>query len=174
MGSRKTQEAHMAAYQYCTPQWLEESGKSYQSNPEFREKLKKLSVKMCYRVKAEPAWGIDKDIIFGMFVDKGELTKIAFFSEEEALKEAEYIISATPQEWKKILRKQSKFITDFMLGKIKLEHGSKVGVLGVAPHANTVVDLLTQVDLQFPDEMSAEELAAYRANFEEFRAELGV
>ena len=164
----------MAACQYCTPQWLEESGKSYQSNPEFREKLKKLSVKMCCRVKAEPAWGIDQDIIFGMFVDKGELTKIAFLAEEDALKEAEYVISATPQEWKKILRKQSKFLTDFMLGKIKLEHGSKVGVLGVAPHANTVVDLLTQVDLQFPDEMSAEELTQYRSQMEEFRASLGV
>jgi hypothetical protein len=164
----------MAAIQYCTPQWLEESKKSYQTNPEFREKLKKLSVKMCYRVKAEPAWGIDKDIIFGMFIDTGELTKIAFFAEADALKEAEYIISATPQEWKKILRKQSKFITDFMLGKIKLEHGSKVGVLGVAPHANTVVELLTQVDLQFPDEMSAEELAAYRSHIEEFRTNLGV
>ncbi|MGD9134766.1 MAG: hypothetical protein PVF78_14020, partial [Desulfobacterales bacterium] len=151
-----------------------ESRKNYQSNPEFREKLKKLSVKMCYRVKAEPAWGIDRDIIFGMFIDKGELTKIAFFAEADALKEAEYVISATPQEWKKILRRQSKFVTDFMLGKIKLEHGSKVGVLGVAPHANTVVGLLTQVDLQFPDEMSAEELAAYRSHFEEFRANLGV
>jgi len=125
-------------------------------------------------VKAEPAWGIDKDIIFGMFIDKGELTQIGFFAEEDALKEAEYVISATPQEWKKILRKQSKFLTDFMLGKIKLDHGSKVGVLGVAPHANTVVDILTQVELQFPDEMSAEELATYRANFEEFRANLGV
>ena len=129
---------------------------------------------MCYRVMAEPAWGIDQDIIFGMFVDKGELTKIAFFSEEDALKEAEYVIAATPQEWKKILRKEKKFVTDFMLGKIKLEHGSKVGVLAVAPHANTVVDLLTQVELQFPDEMSAEELTAYRANFEKFRANLGV
>jgi hypothetical protein len=164
----------MAACQYCTPQWLEESGKSYQSNPEFREKLKKLSAKICYRVKAEPAWGIDKDIIFGMFIDKGELTRIGFFAEVDALKEAEFIISATPQEWKKILRKQSKFLTDFMLGKIKLDHGSKVGVLGVAPHANTVVEILTQVELQFPDEMSAEELATYRANFEEFRANLGV
>ena len=164
----------MTACQYCTPQWLEESQKSYQSNPEFKEKLKKLSVKMCYRVKAEPTWGIDQDIIFGMFVDKGELTKIAFFSEEDAFKQAEYVISATPQEWKKLLRKQSKFVTDFLLGKIKLEHGSKVGVLAVAPHANTVVDVLTQVDLQFPDEMSPEELSVYRTQFEQFRANLGV
>ena len=164
----------MAACQYCTPQWLEESRKGYQSNPEFKEKLKKLSVKICYRVKAEPAWGIDQDIIFGMFVDQGELTKIAFFSEEDAFNQAEYVISATPQEWKKLLRKQSKFVTDFMLGKIKLEHGSKVGVLAVAPHANTVVDVLTQVDLQFPDEMSADELSVYRTHFEQFRADLGV
>jgi len=164
----------MAACQYCTPQWLEESEKSYQTNPEFREKLKKLSAKVCYRVMAEPSWGIDQDIIFGMFIDQGKLIKIAFFSEEDALNEAEYIISATPQEWKKILRKESKFITDFLLGKIKLAYGSKVGVLAVAPHANTVVDLLTQVNLQFPDEMSTEELTAYRENFEEFRANLGV
>jgi len=34
--------------------------------------------------------------------------------------------------------------------------------------------LLTQVELQFPDEMSAEELAAYRVNFKEFRTALGV
>jgi hypothetical protein len=164
----------MTACQYCTPQWLEESGKNYQSNPEFREKLKKLSAKVCYRVQAEPAWGIDQDIIFGMFIDQGELTKMTFFSEENALNEAEYIISATPQEWKQILRKEKKFVTDFLLGKIKLEHGSKVGVLAIAPHANTVVDLLTQVDLQFPDEMTAEELAAYRMYFKEFRANLGV
>ena len=164
----------MTACQYCTPQWLEECQKSFESNPEYREKLQKLSAKMCYRVKAEPAWGIDQDIIFGMFVEKGRLTKIAFFSEDDALKEAEYVISATPREWKKILRKENKFVTDFLLGKIKLEHGSKVGVLGVAPHANTVVDLLTQVDLQFPDEMSAEELSTYRANFVKFRADLGV
>ena len=159
---------------YCTPQWLEESQKRYQSNPQFREKLKKLSAKMCYRVKAEPAWGIDRDILFGMFIDKGELTKIGFFSEEDAIKEAEYVISATPREWKKILRKQSKFVTDFMLGKIKLEHGSKVGVLGVAPHANTVVDLLTQAELQFPDELTEEELAQYRSQMEAFRDRLGV
>jgi hypothetical protein len=166
--------ATMTVCQYCTPEWLEESAKSYRSNPSFQEKLKKLTAKMCYRVKAEPAWGIDRDIIFGMFIDQGELTKMGFFTEEDAIKEAQYLISATPQEWKKILRKQSKFVTDFMLGKIKLEHGSKVGVLAVAPHANTVVDALTQVQLQFPDEMSADELAGYRSKFEEFRANLGV
>ena len=164
----------MNTVRYCTPEWLEESAKGYQANAKYQKEFAKMTLTLCFRVKAESTWGIDEDIIFGADVEKGKLNKLVFFSEEAAKEEAEYIVAATPQEWKKILRKQSKFVTDFMLGKIKLEHGSKVGVLGVAPHANTVVDLLTQVDLQFPDEMSEQELAEYRAHFEEFRAELGV
>jgi len=164
----------MEIYQYCTPDWLEESARLYDSKPEFQEKLKKLSAKVCYRVKAEPSWGIDKDILFATFLDLGRLTRLSFFSEEDAKKEVDYILSATPKEWKKILRKENKFVTDFMLGRIKLEMGSKVGVLGLAPHSNTIVDILTQVELQFPDEMSEEELGKYEGFVKKFRSELGV
>jgi hypothetical protein len=72
------------------------------------------------------------------------------------------------------LRKESKFVTDFMLGKITLEQGSKVGVLSIAPHSGTFIDALTQEELEFPDEMSPEELDDYRATMEAFRSELGV
>lgn len=164
----------MVACQYCTPEWLEETARNYGLHPEYKEQLKKLSIKICYRVRAEPAWGIDDDIIFGLFFDHGELTKIAFFDEEAALREAEYVLGAAPQEWKRLLRKEGKFVTDFLLGKVSLEHGSKVGVLGVAPHANVIVDALTQVELQFPDEMSEDELDQYRSNMKAFRKELGV
>ena len=164
----------MAPVLYCTPQWFEESIKKYQSNSILQEKLKKLTGKMCYRVKSEPAWGIDQDIIFGMFIEEGRLNRLAFFSETDALNQTDYIISATPQVWKKILRKERKFLTDFMLGSIKLEHGSKVGVLGLAPHANNVIDVLTQVDLRFPDELTPEELDGYRSQMEAFRADMGV
>jgi hypothetical protein len=164
----------MLKCQYCTPEWLDESARIYRSTSSFQEKLKKLSEKVCYRVKAEPAWGIDRDIIFGTFIEAGKLTKLAFFSEEAAKQEAHYILAATPQEWKKILRKESKFLTDFMLGKVKLEQGSKVTVLGLAPHAPTLVEALTQVELQFPDEMSPDELAQYKSYLQEFRKNLDV
>ena len=61
-----------------------------------------------------------------------------------------------------------------MLGKITLEQGSKVGILGVASHSNTLIDVLTPVALQFPDEMTPDELSKYRSYMQEFRAELGV
>jgi putative sterol carrier protein len=164
----------MIKCQYCTPEWLEETGKIYASDPSLEAKLKKISAKVCFRIKAEPAWGIEKDIIFGTFIEAGKLVKIAFFSEEDAKREAEYLLAATPQEWKKVLRKENKFLTDFMLGRIKLEKGNKVTVLGLAPYAPTVIDALTKVQIQFPDEMSAEELTKYRATMEEFRKNLSV
>lgn len=164
----------MPVYRYCTPEWLEASAESYRSNSAFQQALAKMTIMICFNVKAEPAWGIDRDIIFGASVKQGGLEELAFFSEEDAKKEAEFLLAATPQEWKKILRKQNKFVTDFVLGRIVLEQGSKVGVLGIAHHADTFVDALTQVELQFPDEMSAEELAEFRLYVEEFRRELAI
>ena len=159
---------------YCTPEWLEESAKHYRATPQFQKDLRRVTTKIFYRVKAEPAWGIEQSILFGAVVEKGELQEMGFYSEEDARTKAEFIMAATPQEWKKILRKETKFLTDFMLGKITLEQGSKVGVLGLAPYANSFIDALTQVELRFPDELTAQELEEYRAHMRDFRARLGV
>jgi hypothetical protein len=162
------------AYLYCTPEWLEETNKAYQANPRFQESLKKLTATALYRVKAEPAWGIDTDIIFGAVVTKGMLSDLRFYSETEAKEKAPMVMVATPQQWKLILTKQHKFITDFMLGKIKLEKGSIAEALAVAPHADTFVDALTCVGLKFQDELTPQEVENYRKYASEFRARLGV
>ena len=164
----------MSLVQYPTPEWLEESAKKYRANPKFQKELHKITANMYYRIKAEPAWGIDEDILFGINVEDGELLEISFVSEAEAKEKADYLMAATPQEWKSLLRKNTKFLTDFMTGKITLELGSKVGVLGLAPHANTLIDALTPGEIQFPDEMTTEELEQLRADVAGFRAELGV
>lgn len=164
----------MTTVRYCTPEWLETTAKLAEADPRFAKAFEKLAVKVCFRVKADKAWGIDQDIIFGGFVHKGKLERLSFFSEEEAKQVADYVLSATPQEWKKILRKENKFVTDFMLGRIRLDQGSPAGVLSLAPHSGALVDALTLVELQFPDEMSPDELAQYRSHQQEFRARLGV
>jgi hypothetical protein len=164
----------MTVVRYCTPEWLQFTAEAYRATPRFQQALAKLTTKVCFLVKAEPAWGIEKDIVFGAFIREGQLQKIGFFNADEAKAQADYILAATPQEWKKILRKENKFVTDFMLGRITLPQGSKVGMVALAPHSTTLVDVLTQAELQFPDEMSPEELAAYRSHLAAFRQELGV
>lgn len=163
----------MTTHQFCTPEWLEESARIYRASPDAKDKFKKLTVKICCRVKSDPDWGIGEDIIFGAFFDKGELGTLNFFTEGEAFQEAEYLVAATPGAWKKILRKEREFVADLMLGKIKLELGTKVKMLDLALHVNNILDFLTQVDLQFPDEMSADELISYRLKMETLRREKG-
>jgi hypothetical protein len=164
----------MTVYRYPTPEWLEESGKIYHSTPRFKQALEKITTKIFFLIRAEPAWGIEQDIIFGAITEKGALIDLRFFSSQEAREKADFIMGATPKQWKKILRKENKFLTDFMLGKISLELGSKVGVLGLAPYANTFIEALTQIELQFPDEMEAGELVEFRNYVSNFRNRLGV
>jgi len=164
----------MTVYRYPTPEWLEESAKRYRATPGFQKALEKITTKIFFLIRADPFWGLEQDIVFGAITEKGALIDLRFFSRQEAQEKADFIMGATPQGWKKILRKENKFLTDFMLGKISLEHGSKVGVLGLAPYANTFIEALTQVELQFPDEMSSDELAEFRSYVSDFRDRLGV
>jgi len=163
----------MTAHQFCTPGWLNESARIYKAKPDAKDKLKKLTTKICCRVKSDPDWGISEDIIFCAFFEKGELRTLNFFAEGEAFQAAEYLMAATPRTWKKILRKKRDFVTDFVLGKISLEMGTKASMLELALYANNILNCLTQVDLQFPDEMSADELTTYRSKMETFLHAIG-
>ena len=159
---------------YCSPEWLEESANRYRATDRFENALQKITTRIFYRIKAEPAWGIEKDILFGAVVEQGKLLELAFYGEAEAQERADFILAATPQVWKGILRKDKKFISEFMLGKVTLESGSKPGLLKITPYANHFVDALTQFELQFPDEMTAEEVETYRADLERHPGETGV
>ena len=159
---------------YCTPEWLEQSKERYDATPAFKEQLSKITSKLFFRITAEPSWGIGEDILFGAIVEEGRLLELRFFNEEEAKSTADFIMAASPLKWKKILRKEKKFLTEFMLGQVALEHGSKVGVLGLAPYAPTFIDALTQFPLRFPDDMTAAELHTYKSDLASFRASANV
>jgi hypothetical protein len=164
----------MTTVRYCTPEWFSESARLYQANTSLQDELNKLSHKVTFKITAAPDWGITRDILFAFFILHGKLTRLGFIREDEAKIESEFILTASPQEWKKILRGEAKFITDFILGKIVLEQGNRVTMLGVAPYSNAIVKALTAVDLQFPDEMPPDELQEYQGYHQQFRAELDV
>jgi putative sterol carrier protein len=164
----------MTTYQYCTPEWLAESAVIYEENPKFKRAMQKLIMKVAFKITANPDLGIDQDIIFAAYINKGELEKLAFISEEQAIAEADFILSTSPQQWSKILRKESMFSGDVMLGRIAIEKGSKPGVIKIAPYSTTFVDALTQVDVQYPDELSPDEIEQYRDCVNTFRQEMGV
>lgn len=160
--------------QYCTKDWLQESYNHYRETPSFREALKKVTTKVFFRIKADSSWGIDDDFLFGAIINEGELLELRFYSERETKERADFVLSASPQVWKGILRKEKKFIAEFLTGKVTLEFGSKAGLFLITPYANHLVEALTQFEIQFPDEMTAEELETYRTDLNEFREKAGL
>jgi len=167
------EERPMTTFIYPAIEWCEETTKLYNADPEWEKKLRKLKGHYCFRIAAEPAIGIDKDLYVGLIVNSGKLEKFAWQSEEFAKKEADYIMGASHAIWKSILIKESKFVTSFLAGKVKLEQGSRVGALGLGAYAHTLVDMMTQVDLKFGDDISPEDLEKHKSQLAENRQKLG-
>ncbi|MBW1780861.1 MAG: hypothetical protein JRL30_08980 [Deltaproteobacteria bacterium] len=136
--------------------------------------MKSLSGYYAYRIKANPEWGLETDIIMCAVLDAGKLVRLEHCTEEDAKNNADFIMAAEANTWKRILRKLDKFVGAFMGQRIKLEKGNTVKALGLAPHANTLVDSLTQVELKFPDELSPEELSEFKNKFAAYRADKGL
>jgi hypothetical protein len=164
----------MTTVQYCTPEWLEVCAKNFQESAKLQKAFEKMALKVCFLIRSEPEWGIETDILFAAYINHGVLERISFISIRDAENEADYILGATPQQWKKLLTKESKFVGDILLGKVTVDKGSKPGVLGLAPYAANFVEALTPVEIQYPDQMTQEELERYRAYITEFRDELKV
>lgn len=162
----------MAEYIYPGPEWLAESLKLYGS--EFEGKLKSLSGHFCFRIREDSTFGIEKDVYLAMVMAAGKLERLEIYSEEDAKNEADFILAATPPVWKRILLKLDKFVGAFMGGRIKLEKGDTVGALALGPHANTLVDVITQVDLKFGDDLSSDELAEFKSSLGAYREKAGV
>jgi putative sterol carrier protein len=152
----------MSVYHYCTKEWLEESFRLYQTNDKLKGMLTKVTNKMTFRVMADPAWGLDQDVLFAGFFESGEMERLSFITLKEAQKESDFILAATPEEWINVLKKKTKFIARFMMSQIKLDQGDKVDVLKLAPYARELIGSLTQVEIQYANEMNAEELESYR------------
>lgn len=162
----------MTSYIYPQPEWVDDSVAMYDEG--FEKKLASLSGKFAYQITAEPDWGIEDDLFISMALEAGKLIEFKHCSKEYAFDNADFVLAATPPAWKKILTKKDKFVGAFMGGRVKLAKGDTVGALALGPHANTLVDVLTQVDLKFPDDLSPDELESFKAELAQKRSERGI
>lgn len=161
---------------YATPEWVQAMAEVYRANPENQNKtFKGMSLFLVFRVLPDPEFGLERDILFGTHLDDGVLQDDStIMSKKQAEQKADFILSASPETWKRVIMKQQGFVSAFMSGKIKLDKGSPPKIIALAPKSPAVVDCFHQVDTEWPDEMSPERLEEYRALVKEFTTRLGV
>ena len=162
-------------FEYATPEWLEAVKKTYNADPgnAMLKRLKKIC--FCYRIKADPAYGIDPDLYFICGLDDAVLKELRFATPEESKKVAGWVLSAPFQLWKRIIRKEYRFITAVIHGDVPIETGDKAELIGrTSWAADQLVSNFYKTETKFPDEMSPDELTAYKAKVSGFRKKLGV
>ena len=93
-------------------------------------------------------------------------------SKEDAEKKSDFIVSATPQVWKSVIKKERGSVSAFMTGKIKLDKGSAPRVISLASKSQAVVESFYKIDTEWLDEMSPQRLQEYSAKMTEFRQKL--
>lgn len=162
----------MTTYVYPQPEWVDDSAALYDEG--FEKKLAPLSGKFAFQINALSDWGIEEDLFISMQLEAGKLKEFKHCSKDYAFENADFVLSAEPPAWKRILTKKDKFVGAFMGGRVKLGKGDTVGALALGPHANTLVDVLTQVELKFPDDLSPEELDGFKTELAQKRSERGI
>jgi hypothetical protein len=161
---------------YASPEWVAEVGKNYKANPDNENKtFKGMTIFLSFRILADPKFGIDKDIYFCSNVVNGALQDDStLLSEEDAEKKSDFILSAPPEMWKKLIKKEQGFVSSFMTGKIKLDKGSKARIIGLASKSGPLIENFYKVDTEWPDEMSPQRLEQFKAQVKTFREKLKV
>ena len=161
---------------YGTPEWVEAVGKNYQANPDNQGKtFKDMTLFLTYRILADDRFGIDRDLYFCSHLVKGALqTDSALISKESAEEKSDFILSASPETWKRLIKKQQGFISLVMTSKIKLDKGMAPKLLSLAPKSGPLVDVFHRVDTEWPDEMPPGRLEEYRVQLALIREDLGV
>jgi len=161
---------------YTTPEWLEAVGKNYRANPENQNKtFKGMNIFLCFRVLEDSKLGIDKDVYFSLHLKDGALQDDSvLLSKSDAEEKSDFILSATPQAWKKVIRKEQGFVSAFMTGKIKLDKGLAPRILSLASKSGAVIEPFYKVDTEWPDDMSPQRLEQYRAQLKDIREKLKI
>ena len=161
---------------YASLEWVAQVGKNYKANPDNQNKtFKGMTIFLSFRILADPKFGIEKDIYFCSNLVNGALQDDStLLSEEDAEKKSDFILSAPPEMWKKLIKKEQGFVSSFMTGKIKLDKGSRARIIGLASKSGPLVENFYKVDTEWPDEMSPQRLAEYKAQVNAFREKLKI
>jgi len=161
---------------YPSPEWVAAMGENYKANPDNQNKIfKGMTIFLTFRVEADPKFALDKDIYFSTHLVNAVLQDDStLISKEDAEKKSDFVLSATPSQWKKVIKKQDGFLSSFMTGKIRLNKGEAPKVIALASKSPAVVDLFNKIPTEWPDEMSPQRFEMYKSQVTEFRKQLKV
>lgn len=102
-------------------------------------------------VKADPGIGIESDLAMWLDVHQGECRGCRLVSYEEA-KAAAFVIEATYDRWKQVIRRELDPTKAMMQNKLRLTKGHMPTIVKYVSASKELVESTARVDTKFIDE----------------------
>lgn len=124
--------------QFGTVDFYRQMGDALNADPAWAEKGKAISCTMAY------VYGPPVDRCFFLEFDGGRVAKVEDVTDQSE-PTADFVITASPENWRAVLRKQVKPATAMATGRLKVK-GKQTYLLKNMAAFTYILDVMTQLD----------------------------
>ncbi|HEY5530513.1 MAG TPA: SCP2 sterol-binding domain-containing protein [Candidatus Anoxymicrobiaceae bacterium] len=165
-------EAESEPYIMGTPSWISAYESLIQNDATYKQVAQAWEGTVVEHIMADPEVGLDEDMYVLMDLWHGECRSVRLVPKEIG-EQGNYVLSAAYDRWKQVMTGQLDPVKGMMQGKIKLR-GDLPTIVRYVKAATRLAELVGDVNTIFLDDMTPEEIEAFKPWVEFFRDEYGL
>lgn len=155
-----------------TPSWIAKYEELIQTDATYKELAREWEGTVVIHILAEPAAGLDDDMYLLIDLWHGDCRSVRLVP-RDAGESGDYVLTATYARWKQVMTSELDTTKGLMQGKIKLK-GDLTTIVRYSKAATRLAELVGMINTIFLDEMTPEELEAFKPWVEFIKAEYGL
>jgi putative sterol carrier protein len=155
-----------------TPAWIATYESLIQNDAVYKMLAKGWEGSVVIHITAKPEAGLDEDMYLLIDLWHGDCRAVRLVP-PEAGEGGDFVLTATYDRWKQVMTKELDVVKGLMQGKIKLK-GHLPTIVRYNKAATRLVELVASMNTIFLDEMTPEEIEAFKPWVEFIKEEYGV
>ena len=153
-------DAEREPYIMGTPSWIAVYEKLIQGDARYREIAAGWDGAVVIHVLADPEVGLDEDMYLLMDLWRGDCRSVRLVPATVG-EAGDYLLTASFHRWKQVMTGELDAVKGMMQGKIKLR-GDLPTIVRYSKAATRLVELVTEIPTVFLDDMTPEEIEAFK------------
>ncbi len=164
--------AEREPYIMGTPAWIATYENLIQNDADYKKLAEGWEGSVVIHIIAEPSAGLDEDMYLLIDLWHGDCRAVRLVP-HDAGEAGDFVLTAAYGRWKQVMTKELDVVKGLMQGKIKLK-GHLPTIVRYNKAAVRLVDLVATIPTIFLDEMTPEEIEAFKPWVEFLKEEYGV
>lgn len=165
-------DSERAPYIMGTPSWIAAYERLIQNDATYKGLAKAREGSVVIHVLADPEVGLDTDMYLLMDLWHGDCRSVRLVP-TEAGESGDFLLTGSYDRWKQVMTGDLDAVKGMMQGKIKLR-GDLPTIVRYSKAATRLVEIVTGVDTVFLDDMTPEEIEAFKPWVAFIRDEYGL